>query len=141
MTCDPVTVTEGTTREKVAELMERRRIKHLLVVREGKIVGVVSHADLLRAVGAQLGTTPEGGGDDPVIHRRLLAELEQETWFTARSIKIAVKDGVFALEGTVSDEHTREALRVAAQNVAGPGKVRGEVVLLETSERLVSIGL
>lgn len=140
MTRDPATVTEGTPLEEIVELMERKRIKRLPVVREGKVVGIVSRADLLRAVGVKLGAIAEAGGD-PAIHGRLLAELGRQPWFSARNVSIGVKDGVVTLKGTITEESTRDALRVAAQNAVGPGSVRDELVLLETGAGLVSIGL
>jgi len=140
MTRDPATITEGTPLEEVVELMERKRIKRLPVVRDGKVVGIVSRADLLRAVGVKLGAMAEAGGD-PAIHGRLLAELERQTWFSARNVSVGVKDGVVTLEGTISDEPTRDALRVAAQNAAGTGRVRDKLVLRETGAGMVSIGL
>lgn len=140
MTRDPATVTEGTPLEEVVELMERRRIKRLPVLREGKVVGIVSRADLLRVIGSKLGAMAEAGGDS-AIHGRLLAELARQPWFSARNISVSVKDGVITLEGTITDEATRAALRVAAQNVAGPERVRDDLVLCESGAGLVSIGL
>lgn len=110
--------------------MERRHIKRLPVVREGKVVGIVSRADLLRAVGAKLGAMAQAGGD-AAFHRRLLAELQRQAWFSSRNISISVKDGFVTLQGTITDTSKRDALRVAAQNVVGPGRVRDELVLLE----------
>src|SRR6516165_5840827 len=51
MTPSPVTVTEGTTLAEIADLMERRHIKRLPVLRGDKIVGMISRANLLQAVG------------------------------------------------------------------------------------------
>ncbi len=140
MTRDPATVTEGTSLEEIVELMERRHIKRLPVVREGKVVGIVSRADLLRAVGAKLGAMAEAGGD-AACHRRLITELERQAWFSSHSVSIGVKDGVVTLDGTVTNQFVRDALRVAAQNAAGPGQVIDNLVLLDTGAGLASIGL
>ena len=50
MTRDPVTVSEDDSLETVVELMERRRIKRLPVLRDGKMVGIVSRANLMHAL-------------------------------------------------------------------------------------------
>ncbi len=50
MTTDPVTVSEDDSLETVVELMERRRIKRLPVLRDGKMVGIVSRANLMHAL-------------------------------------------------------------------------------------------
>ena len=42
MTPGPITITEETPLEEVVHLMETRRIKRLPVVRDGKVLGIVS---------------------------------------------------------------------------------------------------
>jgi CBS domain-containing protein len=46
------TVGEDTPIEEIAELLEAHRIKRVPVVRNGRVVGIVSRADLLRALAA-----------------------------------------------------------------------------------------
>ena len=55
MTRDVVTVTEETNLAEVATLLETHRIKRVPVMRDGKIVGIVSRSNLVRALGAALG--------------------------------------------------------------------------------------
>jgi len=50
MVAPVITVGEGTPVQAIAELLETRRIKRVPVVRQGRIVGVVSRADLIRAL-------------------------------------------------------------------------------------------
>jgi CBS domain-containing protein len=45
-----LTVEVETPIEAVVELMERHNVKRLPVMRKGKVVGIVSRADLLRAI-------------------------------------------------------------------------------------------
>ena len=76
MTRDVVTVTEETDLAEVATLLETNRIKRVPVMRDGKIVGIVSRANLVRALGATVGIPTSGAADDDrAIRTRLLAEL------------------------------------------------------------------
>ncbi len=76
MSSPVVTVEEGTDLVEVAETLSRRRIKRVPVVRNGRIVGIVSRADLVKAVARQ---TPEfepshdAANDFPVASDRLAA--------------------------------------------------------------------
>jgi CBS domain-containing protein len=123
MTREVATVTERTPLEDVVALMERKHVKRVPVVRDGELVGVVSRADLVRALGHALKTAAMGGTVDAALRERLQANLRAQSWFPARDVSIAVKGGVVTLEGIVGDERTRAALRVAAQNVAGVATV------------------
>lgn len=50
MQADVVTTTEDATLPQIAELMGRHHIKRLPVVKDGKLVGIVTRADLVKAV-------------------------------------------------------------------------------------------
>jgi CBS domain-containing protein len=58
MSAPVVTVEEDTPVAEIARLLAAYRIKRVPVVRDGRIVGIVSRADLLRALAAE---QPEGG--------------------------------------------------------------------------------
>jgi CBS domain-containing protein len=50
MTRDPLTITEDTPIEAACRLIEKRGIKRLPVMRDGRLVGIVARADLVRAL-------------------------------------------------------------------------------------------
>jgi CBS domain-containing protein len=50
MSRNPVTVDIDGTVDQVVELMERHGVKRVPVVGDGKVIGMVSRADLLRAL-------------------------------------------------------------------------------------------
>ncbi|HUC11561.1 MAG TPA: CBS domain-containing protein [Stellaceae bacterium] len=52
MTAPVVTVDEGTQATEIARLLEAHRIKRVPVVHDGRVIGIVSRADLLRALAA-----------------------------------------------------------------------------------------
>ena len=131
MTRDLVTVTEHTGIEDVVALMERRHVKRMPVVRDGKIVGMVSRSDLVRVLGRALKAAAVGIPSDAVIRERVQADLQSQSWFPARDVSIAVKDGVVTLAGVISDERARAALRVAAQNVAGVTAVEDKLAWVD----------
>lgn len=50
MTTPIITANETTSVTELAELLVQHRIKRLPIVREGKLVGIVSRADVIRAI-------------------------------------------------------------------------------------------
>ena len=53
MSAPVITVTEETNLREIARLLTNHRIKRVPVVRDGHIVGIVSRADLVRALAAE----------------------------------------------------------------------------------------
>jgi CBS domain-containing protein len=124
MTRDVVTVTEDTELAEVAASLETKRIKRVPVMREGRVVGIISRANIVRALGATKGApSREGEGDDRSIRASLLAELGREEWARVWPEDIIVRDGIvhfWISEDEPSEK--RQALRVAAETIPG---VRG----------------
>lgn len=80
MSTELCTVTEETALPEIARLMEDRKIKRVPVVQGRELVGIVSRADLLRAVISLESDPLAASGDDAKIHQRLLAELKKQPW-------------------------------------------------------------
>jgi CBS domain-containing protein len=120
MTSEVVTVTEETPIGDVAERLETKRIKRVPVVRGGKVVGIVTRSNVLRAVAS--GAAARGTrrpNDDSAIHEKILRELRNQKWADPIDSNIVVTDAVVHLWGSVMSEAERKALRVAAENVPG----------------------
>jgi len=131
MTRDPVSVTPDTPLKEVVELMERRRIKRVPVLDGDVPVGILSRADLLRALAGVLEEKPVPATSDEEIRERILAELAKAAWVPRDGIAITVKNGVVDLNGVILDEKERGALRVAAENVPGVRTVEDHLVWVE----------
>jgi CBS domain-containing protein len=133
MTRNVVTVTEDTNLGEVATLLETNRIKRVPVMRDEKIVGIVSRSNLVRALGATTGaptSAAEGSDDDRVIRDRLLAELQREQWAAKLWPQdIIVSSGVVHLWfGSDELDEKRRAVRVAAENIPNVRCVEEHVV-------------
>ena len=130
MTRDVVAVSDTAELADIAMLLETKRIKRVPVVRDGKLVGIVSRANLVRAL-ATTKSVPEtiAEPDDRAIGDQLLAELRAKSWVDLSSADIIVRGGVVHL--WFSDEHPREerlTFRVAAENIPGVRRVEEHIV-------------
>jgi CBS domain containing-hemolysin-like protein len=131
MTHDVVGVTEETPLDEVVHLMERHRIKRVPVLAAERPVGMLSRADLLRALARALDEKPIASPDDDEILARILAELGRSAWVPRDGVEITVKNGIVDLNGVILEENEREALRVVAENTPGVKAVEDHLAWIE----------
>jgi CBS-domain-containing membrane protein len=118
MTTHVFTVAETASLAEIAKTLERHRIKRVPVVRDGRLVGIITRSNLLQALATADVSQPKAL-DDQAILDRLNAELEAQPWANLRTKSIVVEKGIVHLFGLVHTEDERRALRVAAENVPG----------------------
>jgi CBS-domain-containing membrane protein len=121
MTHQPVTTNEQAPLDEVADMMERRHLNHIPVMRDGRIVGIITRSDFLSAVAGPLtGASGYSGGDNQ-LRRAVLAALAAIRWQPI-GLNVSVKDGAVTLRGVIRGENAHRAVIVACENVRG---VRG----------------
>lgn len=137
MTAELYTTTSDAALEDVVALMEKRQIKRVPVVDNGKIVGIVSRSNLIRALVSAGSSIPAGSADDATIRARIAEELNRERWASLGTTEVIVRSGVVHLWGIITDERERQALIVAAQNVPGVKSVRDHLSWMEPTSGVV----
>lgn len=130
MTYDPVTVSEETSLQDLVAAMETHRVKRLLVTRAGRLVGIVTRANLLRAVSGLAREVAGPTATDEDIRARLAETLMAADWRPA-GLQVTVRDGVADLHGIIIDERARQAAIVAAENTAGVKAVHDHLLLID----------
>lgn len=133
MTRDVISVGDRIPLERIATLLERQRIKRVPVIRGGKLVGIVSRANLLRGLAARKPAAGPRAGDR-TIRTRVLEELRR-AGVDPSLLTVVVSGGVVQLWGTVDSAPQKHAARVAAQNVRGAQKVVDNVAVLPSKLR------
>jgi len=128
-----VSVLPGTPVEEVAHLMAERHIKRVPVVEGGRLIGIVSRGDVLRAAYERLqvldDAPPGDATTDQEIVARLIAELRSEPWAEVSHIRPTCFDGLVTLIGEVESDAEREAIEVAARGLVGVRSVDNQLVI------------
>jgi CBS domain-containing protein len=120
MSRNPLTVTEDTEVGEIAHRMEKHKVKRLPVLRDGRLVGIVSRANLLQGLAAhRTRITPEVTVDDNTLRNDIIEALRKLSWGRAANLNVTVTDGVAELWGWVDSEQERKALLLAAREVPG----------------------
>jgi len=122
MAPDVVTVQDTTPADEIAALMERHGIKRLPVLRNGRLAGIVSRTDLMRALACRI--TDQVTMDDRRIRDAVLAELRSQPWGgEPAASQVTVRDGVVHLWGVYGAEAEHRARIVAAETIPGVREV------------------
>jgi CBS-domain-containing membrane protein len=136
MTSNPVCIREDVSLEDVVDALERHRVKRLPVMRDGKLVGIVSRANLVQALATVLPRAEGPRPEDSEIRRQILEEIGRHPW-GGNLVNVTVRDGVAELWGTVLDDRERQALRVAVENVPGVTGIKDHIAFVERYARIV----
>lgn len=98
MARDIESVRPETPLDEVADRLEKRHVRSLPVLQEGKVVGMVSRADLLRALAARPARAKAPGSvDDETIRKRLWQALRSADWLNAAYARLRQGRGGGAL--------------------------------------------
>jgi CBS domain-containing protein len=131
MSSPVVSVTPEASLAEVVALMESRGVKRLPVLENDRLVGLVSRADLLKALAELLPKPRATAISDAELRQGILAEIEKQPWTPITSVDAVVTEGTVELRGVVTDERERAALRVLAENVPVVKQVRDRLVWVD----------
>lgn len=137
MASEVITTTPEAPLESAVDLMSRKGIKRLPVVDGGKVVGIVTRTDLLRALLRVSSNPVAGPTDDEKIRSAILAEMGRQIWSANGAIRVSVNQGVAELSGVIFDERERSAACVAAENVPGVKSVVDQLTWVEPMSGMV----
>ena len=132
MSSNLITVSEDASLKEVADSMEKNSINQVLVMRNTKLVGMVTRANIVCALAARPETATEpSSADDDQIRYTVIEALEKipgaSPWLTT----VIVTDGVVDLYGTVENEKFLEPSRAEVQKIKHVLEVRDHRNILQ----------
>lgn len=129
-----VTVAPETGIDQAAALMTRLRIRSLPVIEAGRLVGIVTRTDLLRALQAALRRAAAAPPrDDAAIGADLEAAFAEAGVIPAENIAVSIEDGAVTLRGPLADERVCRAACAAAESVPGVRSVHDRLTRIDMS--------
>lgn len=128
MSTDAVTASEDTSLGEIAMLLERHRIKRIPIVRERKLVGIVSRSNLIQALASLQVQADAGNASDRKIRLDLLDQLDGQTWTDFGERNVTVSSGIVHLWGLVGSQAEHKALVALAEGVPGIVRVSDEMI-------------
>jgi predicted transcriptional regulator len=125
-----MSVSEDTALDEVATLFEANHIKRAPVLRDGKLVGIVSRANLLHGLVARWQGSQSA--DDWALRAAIVQALEN-VGVRRHSLNVVVSGGTAYLWGVAQSKAERDAVRVAAETTPGVKRVENHLFVPRTA--------
>jgi CBS domain-containing protein len=125
MTRRVITAKPATSLRDIAALLEKNRIKRVPIVAKGRVVGIVSRANLVQALASLREEDHPGTTIDSKIRKKVMMRLKSELWTKHALLSATVEDGTVKLWGIVDSEAEKEA----ARQVAGVRAIENNVIV------------
>jgi CBS domain-containing protein len=131
MTPHPHTVQADATVGDIVKTMEKHHVKRLPVMQDGRMVGIVTRKNLLKAVANLARDVPAPSAADDAIRAQVVAAIERNDW-RPFGLSVLVRNGIVHLSGVITEERSRKAAIVAAENVCGVKEVHDHLCWVDT---------
>ena len=134
MTRNVITVDEDTPLNEIAGLLERHHIKRVPVLRDGRLAGIVSRANLLHGLANTIIDHHEpGAAKDRELRHRLMRTLLDDHKLDTVLLNVTVSDGNVRLWGMVESTVEAAAAERAAKTLPGVKSVENNLSLAAMS--------
>ena len=121
-------VDEATQLAEIAQLLEKRHIKRVPVLNAGRLVGIVSRANLLHGLSNDIIESHEpGAAEDRAIRAHVVDAIRQQPSLESYVINATVRAGAVKLWGVVDNDDARQVAQRTAENVAGVASVQNNL--------------
>lgn len=127
MTRDVVATSEDAPLPEIAALLEKHHVKRVPVLRDGKLVGIVSRANLLQGFAMSAPTWPMLQDDRQI--RVALNKALTEAGLPMHQVNVTVNNGAVRLWGWIDAEVQRQAARAAVESTPGVERLEDNLVV------------
>lgn len=128
MSEDVISAEEDTSLSEIANILEKRRIKRIPILKDSKLVGIVSRANLIQALASTPSQPEKDQLADRGIRSAILARLAEQPWTNFGERNVVVSNGIVHLWGLVGSPDEHKALLALAENVEGVREVSDEMI-------------
>jgi CBS domain-containing protein len=115
-----ISIDADTSLQEIANLLEKHGIKRVPVIDNGRLVGIVSRANLVQALASRGLAFVDVTEADEALRKVIVLNLRKLPWTAAMAtVDVMVDRGIVNLWGLVRNEEEKNAIRVGAEGVPG----------------------
>jgi CBS-domain-containing membrane protein len=133
MTRVVITASPDTSVADLAALLEKNSIKRVPIIKDKRIVGIVSRANLLQGLASLKEKAPQARADDSAIRDNVMKKLANERWARPALLSVTVQDGTVDLWGIVESATEKKAVHVLVEVTPGVRAVNDNLIVRPTS--------
>ena len=132
MTRNVITASPETSVAELAALLEKNSIKRVPIIKDKRIVGIVSRANLLQGLASLKDKAPQARADDSAIRDNVMQKLANERWARPALLSVTVQDGTVDLWGIVESATEKKAVHVLVEVTPGVRAVNDNLIVRST---------
>ena len=122
-----VSIRDDAELRDVADILDSHRIKRVPVVQEGRLVGIITRGDLVRALSQVQISKAAKKIDNAALHKTLHDRIRAQSWLNDSYINVIVNDGVVELWGLVVSTDQHSALRALVEETDGVSRIEDKL--------------
>jgi CBS domain-containing protein len=124
MTRQVISVDPDTSLQDIAHLLEKHGIKRVPVIENGRLVGIVSRANLVQVLASRGVAFVDRAESEEALRNAIISNLRKLPLTGAMtSVDVTVDRGIVNLWGVVHNEEEKNAIRIAIERTPGVQEV------------------
>lgn len=127
MTRHVATVHPDADLAEVAGILHAHHVKRVPVVQDGKLIGIVTRSDIVKALAGTMGAMGKSPRSDGDLQRAILERMRQERWLDTSYVNLVVSDGKVTVSGLIGSTEDRRALGALVEEISGTGSVKDQL--------------
>ena len=124
-----ISVSDSARLAEVADILDKNALKRVPVMKAGKLVGIITRGDLVRALASADANSGSPIGDSAAVQKILNERIARQSWINASYLNVIVGEQAVELWGFAGSKDQHKALLILVREVAGTRRMEDHLVV------------